>query len=700
MIRNKIEKSSSSIYVNRELSWLQFNHRVLELANSQEIPVLEQLRFCEIYISNLDEFYMKRVGGLQNQVESKRSFRSIDNKTPEEQLECIRLKVLTDNNELVDIFRNRIIKKLKSEGIEICLWDSLSTKEKKSLRNYFDNSIYPVLTPLGVDPGHPFPFISNLSKSLGVTLLKKGEKNKKKNKLFIRIKIPSNLMSWVALAPNASKKSRFINIEQVIINNLSRFFEDHEILDVILFRLTRNADWSNEVEDTEDLLEHVEEGIKVRKFAPIVRVEVMGQKNSWGLEFLSEQLGLETKDIYPLLDLPQYTNFSSIIKLDRPELKFKPWNPSTPKIFDTVESNFFELIKKDDILFHHPYESFNSSVERFIQEAAEDPKVLAIKLTLYRTDAKSKIIESLAYAAEKGKQVVCVIELKARFDEEKNIKWAHKLESVGVHVIYGMLGLKIHSKMTLVVRNEGKRLRSYVHVGTGNYNSTTSQFYTDFSLFTAKKDIVTEVVHLFNYLTGIHNKQKFNHLLVAPVNMKKKFLDLIAREVIFKKAGKASRIMAKMNSLEDLEIINALYNAAKAGVKITLFVRGFCCLRPKIPGVSANIQVISIMGRFLEHTRLYYFQNGKNDASDGEFYLGSADWMYRNLNNRVELIVPVEKKEIKIRLWQLLKTYQDYTASSWEMQKNGDYLRRPSFIQKSNRKINLLPIHDYLMQNI
>ena len=457
------------------------------------------------------------------------------------------------------------------------------------------------------------------------------------------------------------------------------------IEEILLFRVTRNSDFEKDDEDTEDLMEHVEEGIKERKFAPIVRLEHFEKKDSWGLKYLSDQLEVSSDDIYSMPGIVLYTKFDPIYKIDRADLKFQNWEPSAPIDFFDEKKNIFASIKKADKIFHHPYERFSDTVEKFIRSAAVDSKVLAIKLTLYRTDAKSKIIDALIFAAEKGKQIACVIELQARFDEENNIHMAHRLEKVGIYVVYGMVGLKTHSKMALVVRKEKSGLRSFAHIGTGNYNSHTSNFYTDFSFFTSHKKITSEVHQLFNMLTGIHTNKKITELLVAPVNMRKRFLELIHHEIIHKSEGRAAKIIAKMNSLEDTEIIKSLYLASQAGVEIILIVRGFCCLRPGVKGLSENIKVISIIGRFLEHSRLYYFQSGKEDPLDGHFFIGSADWMYRNLKNRFEVVTPIQNSKNRKKLWHVLNVNQEDFSTSWELKKNGKYIKRTARMSKIKR---------------
>ena len=680
-----ILKNNTENFINRELSWLEFNKRVMALARSENTPILEKLKFCEIYVSNLDEFFMKRVGGLKNQEESKHDFFSVDGRSPTEQLVEIKKLVLKANEEITQLFNTKIVPELAANDIFLVKWEELTKKEKDFLTEYFQTNLFPILTPLGIDSGHPFPYISNLSKSLGISLRKKKKSHKDHPHLFIRVKIPTNTPAWIKIPTIAKGKNRFINIDEIIINNIHRMFSNMKIEDIVLFRITRNSDFEKNDEDTEDLMEHIEAGIKERKFAPVVRLEHAAKPDSWIPKYLGDHLEVREEDTYSMPGLILFTKFSQIYEIDRPDLKFPIWNPLPPVDFLDENKNIFASLKKADRLFHHPYESFADTVESFIISSALDPKVLAIKLTLYRTDAKSKMIEALIHAAEKGKQIACVIELQARFDEENNILLAQRLEKVGIHVVYGMVGLKTHSKMSLVVRKDNSGIRSYVHIGTGNYNSQTSKFYTDFSFFTCNKKITSEIHELFNELTGIHANRKISQLLVAPINMKKRFLEMINREIKHKKAGKPAKIIAKMNSLEDVEVIQHLYKASQAGVEIILIVRGFCCLKPGVPGLSENIKVLSILGRFLEHSRIYYFQNGKDIPVEGDFYIGSADWMYRNLNNRFEVITPIQNLQNRKKLWNVLTVNLEDHATCWELKSTGKYLLRTSRLPADKR---------------
>ncbi len=668
-------------FLDREKSWLQFNQRVLHQVADKRNPLLERLRFSEIFISNLDEYYMKRIGPLNEAIKNKKLFPTIDGKTPKQKNLEIRDIILSQFSYLREAFDNELVPSLAKENIFFVQWKALKAKQKKYLSDYFRNNIFPVLTPLAVDSGHPFPFISNLSKSLAVSYKSPSEKTKQ----FARIKIPTTLSQWIRVRPTKVNTFQFISIEELIINNLDMLLSGMEIQAHLIFRATRNAEIVPEEETSADLMESIEEELKERKFAPIIRLEHEKNPDPWILNFLKTELNVTDDCIYEFFCFPNYTNFKEIYTLEQKDyLKFQGFNPITPP--DFIEHlgehlDIFSRIKNRDVLVHHPYQSFNTSVESFIREACTDPHVEAIKLTLYRTDAAGRVIEPLLMAAEKGKQVVCVVELKARFEEEKNIRWAQKLESEGIHVIYGILGSKTHSKMTLVVRREGEKLQSYAHLGTGNYNSYTAKVYEDLGLFTANPKICSEVMEVFNHLTGKSFKTNYKYLLVAPFNMKSHFLRMIKNEIKNKKAGMPAEILAKFNSLEDIDIINALYEASKAGVKINLTVRGFSCLRPGVKGLSDNINVYSLVGRFLEHSRIYYFRNGAKDPHEGKIYMGSADWMHRNLENRVEVVSSVLDKNIKKNLYQILQTVFNDNLQLWKCDENGDY----RLVQKTNK---------------
>ncbi len=659
-------------FLNRDVSWLQFNRRVLAEAADKRNPLLERLRFLIIFSSNLDEFVMKRVGYLKHQISSGFTHRSVDGLTAEDQLSAIRKHINEDLEKQRGIYLG-LVAELERHDIFIYSYEDLHSEDQEHLNNYFKRKIFPVLTPLSVDPGHPFPFISNLSYSLGMIL-----KNPQTDTvLFSRVKIPEVIPGLIAL-PRAEgeKKFRFVTTVTLVRSNLHHLYPGMEIQQTVPFRVSRNADVDHREDEAQDLLILVEEGIKERRLAECVRLEIHKDTDPSMTSFLKDSLEIVDEDIY-LMDFPiDFSILKSIVDLDLPEFKFKPWSPIIPKpFFDNT--NIFNLIRQGDVLLHHPYDSFSGTVEKFIATAAEDPNVLTIKMTLYRTGDNSPFIRNLIRAAEKGKQVVCLVELKARFDEQRNIVWAQKLEDAGVHVVYGILGLKTHTKTALIIRQEHDgEIMSYAHIGTGNYHSQTSNLYTDLGLLTCNKKVCEEVVEVFNYLTGSSLKTDYNEILVAPINMKSSFMNLIQREIKNKKAGKPARIIAKMNSMEDEVITEALYEASQAGVEVTLIVRGFCCLKPGMKGISENIQVISIIGRFLEHSRIFYFANASTNPTDGDFYIGSADWMHRNLHNRVELITPIFDMKLKDKLWEFMDIMLKDNRQAWMLNEDGSYTQK------------------------
>ena len=665
--------SSESLFTNREIGWLNFNRRVLIEAEDPRNPLLERVKFLSISNSNLDEFFMKRVGGLKRHVAYGISPKSADGKTPLHQLQEIRRFVLPMVQDQANCFSKTLKPALEKEGVFLLKWKELTDAEKELVKKYYNKNVFPVLTPLSVDPGHPFPFISNLSISLGVTL--KHPNNE--DRLFARVKIPKVLPQWIRVDPESSVM-RFVSLLEVIKENLADLFPSMQVLDAMPFRLTRNADSDQDQEDAEDLLEAIEEELRQRRFAEVVRLEHGPKPDPWMLKFLMEELEITEDDIYELPEMVDYTDLNIISDLNLPKLKFESYTPVVPPAFAEDGVGIFNAIKMADQLVHNPFESFAASVEKFIRVASEDPKVLAIKMTLYRTGDNSPFIRSLIRAAEQGKQVVCLVELKARFDEERNIYWATELENAGVHVVYGVVGLKTHAKTALVVRQEQEGLKCYCHIGTGNYNVATSRFYTDLGLLTAKEEITADVVEFFHYLTGRSLKSNYQNLLIAPVNMFTKFKSMIEREAEHAKAGKPAQIIAKFNNFEENDIAVALYAASQKGVEIDMVVRGFCCLRPGVPGMSEKIRVTSVIGRYLEHSRLFYFRNGAKDPVDGEFFIGSADWMYRNLHARVEAIVPILDRQLKEKCWELLQLYVKEQRQAWHMNSDGTYTRRNS----------------------
>lgn len=659
-------------FVSRELSWLQFNQRVLSEAADKKAPLLERLQFLGIVTSNLDEFFMKRVGGLKQQITAGLMHRSPDGRLPSEQLTAIRPVVQEMLKIQSDLFAKEIDPELRKQGIEIISWKDLSASELNWARQYFHNNIFPVLTPMSVDVGHPFPFISNLSTSLGVLLVQP----KSEEKHFARIKIPPVFPRILRIpGSEGAATQRFLRLQEMIANNLEDLFPGLSVARVMPFRVTRNAEVELDELDADDLLELIEEQLRERKFSKAVRLEHGPNPDPWMLHFLMQELELKEEDVYEVAGELDYGIFKPLVELKIPALKSEPWIPLSLPPFSDEDANIFSVLRSEDLLVHHPYESFSSSVERFLRTAVDDPGVLGIKMTLYRTGDESTIIPLLIRAAENGKQVVCLVELRAYFDEARNIAWAQTLEKAGVHVVYGVVGLKTHCKTILVIRNETEGLRCYAHIGTGNYNPQTSKLYTDIGFFTSDTEITADLVDMFHYLTGRSLKREYRKLLLAPINLKERFLKMIEREITNKKHGLPARIIAKINNLEDHDIIRSLYQASQAGVVIDLIVRSVCCLRPGVEGISKGINVYSVLGRFLEHSRIFYFANGQADPLEGEFYIGSSDWMYRNLENRVEVVTPIKARTLRERLWEILSVPLNESSRVWHMRQDGSYER-------------------------
>ncbi|MGC4031334.1 MAG: polyphosphate kinase 1 [Tepidisphaeraceae bacterium] len=670
LLPTPVSPDAATLFINRELSWLDFNDRVLQFAQDQSVPLLERVKYLAIFATNLDEFFMKRVGGLQRQREDRVTDRSLDGLTVDEQLAAIHKRVRPMLETMYNIWFDDLHPSLKRHGVSVRSYDDLLPDEQTHADEFFRRQVFPILTPLAVDPGHPFPFISNLSRSMGVML-----EDDEKTKSFCRIKLPENLPRWVPLPDGCS----FVALEAVIAANLGSLFPGMKVLEHHLFRVTRNADIEMDEEDADDLLALVTEELRKRRLAGIVRLELPANMSDEMRSLIIEGTDCAPEDVYEAPGPIDMDDLMALTGLDRPELKFKPWQPLVPPRLED-DADIFGVIRQGDLLVHHPYESFSASVERFIKAAAVDPKVLAIKQTLYRTSSDSPFVPALIRAAEAGKQVAVLVEIKARFDEQRNVELAQKLEKAGVHVVYGMVGLKTHSKLAMVVRDEPDGLRTYCHIGTGNYNSKTAGLYTDVGLFTANPLITGDVIGLFHHLTGRNMQRDYAKLLVAPVNMRDRFLQMVAREVDHAKAGRPARVVAKMNALQDDRIINALYDASRAGVKIDLIVRGFCCLRPGVPGLSDNIRVVSVLGRFLEHSRIYWFNNGGQD----EVYLGSADWMVRNLDYRVEAITPVETPTHRETLKNILDISLQDCGHAWNLQADGSWQRVPPAADPAN----------------
>lgn len=656
-------------FFNYELSWLKFNERVLSEVLDKNNPVLERVKFLSIVCGNLDDFFQKRVGGLKSQLQAGVNDPSVDERTPSEQLREIREEVRKMIVSLRRCFFEDLIPRMEKKGIFFKSYKELSPGQIKVIDDYFDQQLYPLLTPLAVDQSHPFPLISNKSRSFAVELVD----TKTKEKLFARIKIPSNRPRWL-IAEQKEGKLILVAIEDVIKQNIHRLFTGAEVLSAHIFRVTRNADVERNEEEADDLLEFIEEELRERRFAEVVRLEIEAETPDHIKQLLVDKMKISNDDVFEMkgfIGLAQSVQIYDIQGYE--ELRFPKWTPTLHPAFrhDIEEEapSIFKIMKKGDFIVHHPYHSFATSVQRFIEEASIDPQVLAIKQTLYRTSSDSALLHSLMRAADRGKQVAVLVELKARFDEERNIEWAQKLERAGVHVSYGLPGLKIHSKATIVVRQENNRLIRYIHLGTGNYHPYTAQLYEDIGLFSCDEDLGSDVSGLFNFLTGFAPGQSYKKLLVAPSHMRPKFNQLIEHEIVEAKHKRPSRIIAKMNSLEDPDIIQKLYQASSAGVPIDLIVRGVCRLKPGIKGLSENIIVHSVVGRFLEHSRIYYFKNSGADL----FFIGSADWMRRNLDARVESLVPIENPKLKHYLQFLLNLMLRDNRYRWLLTSDGTY---------------------------
>jgi polyphosphate kinase len=660
-----------ALYFNRELSWLEFDRRVLHEAQDPRTPLLERCKFLAIYASNLDEFFQIRVAGLKQQMAAGFADRTADGMTPEEQLKAIRTVVRELEAEAATLLERTLIPELARHGVEILDIQAVPSKSRKALDAYYQANVFPVLTPLAVDPGHPFPYISNLSLSLAVAL-----RDDSGEERFARVKVPKILPRWVPL----DEPNTFVPLEQVIGANLESLFPGIEIIGWSTFRITRNADLEIKHDEAEDLLSLIQEEVRNRKFGAVTRIEVspgtsQAVRQMLLGEFSEEQDAapgwLGPEDLYEVPGLMDLSGLFAIHALDLPQLKDTP-HQTMPHPRLTGGRNLFEVLREGDILLHHPYESFTTSVERFLQVAVDDPDVLAIKLTLYRTGGDVSVARLLEQAAERGKQVAVLIELQARFDEENNIIWAARLEDAGVHVSYGVAGLKTHAKVLLVVRREGEGIRRYVHIGTGNYNPKTARLYTDFGLLSADPELAADLTELFNLLTGFGAPTSFRRLITAPRGMRDRFIAMIRREAEHAAAGRGGRIVAKMNALQDAELIAELYAAARAGVEIDLLVRGICCLRPGVPGVSERIRVLSIVGRFLEHSRAFYFGNGGAE----EIYIGSADWMPRNLDRRIEAVVPIVDPALRRHLRDVLFMMLTDNRQAWDLASNGKYTQR------------------------
>ena len=688
-----------ALFFNRELSTLDFHQRVLHQALDERIPLLERVFFCAITGSNLDEFFRKRVGGLKRQQAAGVSSLSTDGRMPAEQLALVHTAARRLYDALAHCWEDTLRPLLRTEAnVHVRDYADLTEAEQAHADAYFEEHVFPVLTPLAVDPGHPFPFLSNLSLSLAVRLLHPATGEDR----FARLKVPDNQPRWVELPTS----HHYVPLEQVIAHNAGALFKGMQVQGVHAFRVTRNADIRRDEEEANDLLKLISEELRERRFAPVVRLEVQTDMPETMRSFLANELSLSADALYTAPALLGHTDLMGLSSIDAPAHHYPKWTPVTPPRLHTPaqrpsllqddnssgNDDIFDIIREADVLVHHPYESFDASVQRFVEEAADDPNVLAIKQTLYRTSDDSPIVASLVRAAEQGKQVAVLVEVKARFDEANNIEWGRTLEESGVHVAYGLVGLKTHTKVTLVVREEGEALRLYCHIGTGNYNAKTARAYTDLGLFTCAPALGEDVMNLFHYLTGYAPEQSYNELLVAPHTMRRRFEALIDQEIVHQQEHGTGRIIAKMNALNDADMISKLYEASQAGVSIDLVVRGHCRLRPGLEGISENIRVISILDRFLEHTRIYYFGNNGSPR----IFMGSADWMTRNLNRRVEAIAEIHDEALRERTTRILDYACQDQYAAWELRPDGHYVQRtpPPDTSRSASALQWRLMHD------
>ena len=678
--------ADSSLYFNRELSWLDFNDRVLQIAEDARVPLLERVKFCAIYTTNLDEFFMVRVAGVHDQVDAGIERRSPDGRTPREALRAVHARARGLGDRLIDCFQRDLCPALAEHGIHITSLDELDEEGRAHLDVRFERQIFPVLAPLAVGVGRPFPYISNLSLSLAA-LIRDPESGQE---TFARVKVPTEMLPRFVPVGDTTT---FVPLEQVIARHLDELFPGMEILQHDVFRVTRDADFTVS-DEADDLLEAVEQELRRRRFGEVVRVEVGASMDPALRERLVEALEVEPDEVFECDGLLGLDELWEIVDLPAfEELRVRPWTPVTQARLQG-DVDVMAAMREGDILVHHPYDSFGTSVERFVAQAVEDPDVLAIKQTVYRTSDDSPLVPALIAASERGKQAVCVVELKARFDERANIQWGRALEEAGVHVVYGLPGLKTHAKCVLVVRREGDGARNYVHIGTGNYHSKTARLYTDFGLFTVDEDIGADVADMFNFLTGFGRPRSFRKVLVAPRHLRQGLLDQIERTIEAHRDDSPARIAMKMNALVDPECIRALYRASQAGVRVDLNVRGICCLRPGVEGVSDNVRVVSIVGRFLEHSRIFGFQR------DGEWdlWIGSADVMQRNLDTRVELVVPVEERGLREDLLDTLERCFADDSNAWELRPDGSWERRKADGERRSVQRELMAAHAQLAE--
>jgi polyphosphate kinase len=673
-------------FLDRELSWLDFNRRVLELAEDESIPLLERVNFLSIFASNLDEFFMVRVASLKRRIATGIAVNSASGLGPIEVLSQISAKTKDLQARHAALFRDKIGPELALNGVQVEHWSALNSEERSGLEKYFQDQVFPVLTPLAVDPAHPFPYISGLSLNLAVVL--RNPSNRQEH--FARVKVPPLLPRFV---PVPGSSNRFVPLEDVMGAFLSELFPGMEVLQHHTFRVTRNEDLEVDEDEGENLLIQLEKELLRRRFGPPVRLEVAEDIDQQVLNLLQRELDIESSDVYHLaepLDLKSLTAFAF---MKRPELHFEPHQITTNRYLESDSdepADIFAAIRAREILVHHPYESFATSVQAFLEQAAADPQVLAIKQTLYRTSGDSPIVDALIDAAEAGKQVLALVEIKARFDEQNNIAWARKLEAAGVHVVYGIVGLKTHCKLSLVIRQEGDTLRRYCHIGTGNYNPKTARYYEDLGLLTSRPSVGEDLAKLFNQLSGHTQAPQYKSLLVSPNGVREGLTERIRREISHQQAGKAGRIRIKMNSLVDEQIIDELYRASKAGVTVEVLVRGMCALRPGVPGLSDHIKVHSVLGRYLEHSRIFSFDN----AGDPDIFIGSADMMHRNLDRRVETLVKITQTDQIRQLHEIFDLGMSETVAVWELKANGVWSRETHNVMGEK----LSDMQDVLMQ--
>ncbi|MDB9921517.1 RNA degradosome polyphosphate kinase [Actinomycetota bacterium] len=654
-------------FLDRELSWLAFNKRVLDLADDPGLPLLDRTKFLAIFARNLDEFFMVRVAGLKRRIATGIAVRTASGLTPKEVLENIWEHAFALQRQQADYFLSTIEPNLNEAGIHVLRWDQLTSNEKTDMDLFFDSKVFPILTPLAVDPSHPFPYISGLSLNLAVVV----QNPTTGNRLFARVKVPPLLPRFIEVGP-----ARYVPLEDIMAAHLSDLFPGMEIRERHAFRVTRNEDVEVEEDDAENLLKALERELVRRRFGPPVRLEVEENIDPYVLDLLVSELDITDLEVFRLPGPLDLTGLWTIVGLDRDDLKQRKFVPKTSRALSDVESSqapdILSIVREKDVLLHHPYDSFSTSVQLFLEQAAVDPNVLAIKQTLYRTSGKSPIVDALILAAEEGKQVLAIVEIKARFDEQNNIDWARKLEQAGVHVVYGLVGLKTHSKLSMVVRNDGDQLRRYCHIGTGNYNPKTARLYEDFGLLTSNPQVGEDVSNLFNVLSGYSMNTDYNRLLVAPHSVRTGLIARIDREIAHQLEGRPSGVRIKCNSLVDEAIIDALYRASMAGVRVDIWVRGICAMRPGVPGLSDTVRIISVMGRFLEHSRVFDFVNGGNPS----VWIGSADLMHRNLDRRVEALVSISDPGQIAEIENLLSLGFALGTATWDLEADGSWTRR------------------------